>query len=370
MPYLFIPDTSQVFQFWDVAEGIGGPQVSIAGDGSRVDRFVQVVPGQMGLARRLFVGFSVLKTAFKTDGTQVNYIARYLPHGYEDEQHLDPFGRPWLWGRSVERTDALNVSSVSVVSGAPRGKLDRAHVVYTDRTYDVRADNDPAMMFVPAPESPPQPNPFGGSAPDEATLNRYITRRYRHISRTITVPRAIAKWLTEPGDKNYDATGLLAVGPPVMEAMGRSENGIDLEYTHHEVPNNGAIGGNRPEPCVGMETLGRLINTVNKYTFDGIYAPGTLLMLVPDIVEVRNCRGERVFNITHKFRYLPKYDRLGVAKGHNALLRCIPRSNTSDPAEKTWLDYRYVSLNGKAGGQRIYEAKDWSPAFRPEQPVE
>lgn len=355
------------FTFLDVAQSEGGPQVSMAADGSRVDRWVQIESGYLGLARRVFVGYSRL------DATPalVPFIRRYPPHGYEDEQFLDPNGKPWLFAKSVERSDSLNVSSTSAVSGAPRGLLDRAHVVYSHTTYDVVLDSDPTMLFSPEAGGQPdpgdgsltvtQPNPLAGY-PDEATLNRYVTRRYRSLSRTISLPRAIPMWVLESGDTGYTGT---AAGPPVFEGLGRSENGSDLQYIWHEVPNISALAGNRPEPCVGMTTIGKAMNTVNRYTFDGIYAPGTLLFNNYDVHETRNVRGERVWNITYFMRYLPKYDRSATPtpRGHNAYLRAVPRSNV---AEKTWLDYRYLSLTGLTAGQRTYPSSDFADLFRPE----
>jgi hypothetical protein len=370
VPLIPIQGTSLYFQFWDVAESEGGPQVSVAGGSSRVERQVQILPGYMGLARQVFVGYSLLRQP--VSGTN-KWISRVTPHGYEDEQHLDPEGKPWLWARSVERSRALNVSSISAFSGAPRGLLDLATVVYTDLRYDVVPDTSPLMAFSPDPGghidpgtgliAPPQLNPLIG-APDEATLNRYVTRRYQSLSRTISLPRAIPRWVLEPGDTNYTGS---TPGPPVFQGFGRTESGSELQYIWHEVPNFAAGPGSRPEPCVGMPTIGEMLNTVNRYTFDGIYEPGTLLFHKYDMQEERNVRGERVWTITYHFRYLPKYSRVsGLARGHNAYLRAVPRGGP--PATDTWLDYRILTLNGRSAGQRTYPSSDFADLFRPEYP--
>lgn len=344
------------YQFWDQADGVGGPNKAFANDGSRIERPVLLTPATWTNAVRAFLGFPSLGTIRGIGpggGSTGRYVIRSLPHGYEDEDHFGTDGRPWLYALSIQRSDALCVAATSAVSGAPRAVLDRATVLYAPRTYKVRADNDPLGAFAPQPG---QDAPLAGAGFDEATLKRFVSKRPQPLSRVITLPRALPRWQLESGDKGFTASPETP-GPPVFEGIPFPESGQEIEYTWHEIPSL----GDPPNPCVDLYQASKAIGRVNQFLFDEFPA-GTLLCLTPRMVPVVSVIGDIIWNIHYRFRFMPKTDLSGVDKGHNALLRFVPRA--SGPP---LLDYRYVTTDGTSAGSRMLRTFDFAKLFRPVQ---
>lgn len=346
--------------FRDQAEGFGGPLKNFAADACRIERPILLDPGDLGKANRVFCGYSTLLNGTLADGKEVRYISRVLPDWYEDSQHQKPNGDPFLWASAVQRCDGVAVyDTEDPHSSAPRGLRERAHVLYTNRTHPLLEDSHAAMRFKPARG---QENPFGDSYPDEATLARFVTRKPKPISRVITVPRSILKWVIEADDEPLSGKGAGDPGPPVFEGTGVSEGGILFEYTWHEVPSKDVtVDKPLPEPCVGWKTWIRYINTVNKYEFDG-FDPGTLMCMTPEGILGTSVNGEPVWTIIYRLLYLPKRDLQGNYRGHNAFLRSLKYKG------ELTLDYRYLTIDGKANGQRLLREEDFAFLFRPEQP--
>lgn len=356
----------ETLTWWDQADGIGGPQKHFATDACRIERPILTRPGEFGKAVRWFLGYSELVEEDDANGKKIRWIKRVLPHAYEDPQHFGENVGKWLYASALQRGDSVAVYDTDEPdSDAPRGLQDRGYVLYTHRTYDVDVSRS-KLIFVPQPG---QDNPLAQND-DEATLARYVTRRPKPLSRIVTVPRAIASYVIEDGDKPLSNSGPGEPGPPLFESTGFPESGWTFEYIWHDVPskkrnnNNGAGTTERPEPCVGFKRIGLAMNTVNKYDFDGFEA-GTLMCMPPDLVMAVDVRGQPIWTITYRFAYLPHYDRDDppTARGWNAFLRAFEKTDGT-----LTLDYRYATLGGTIADDYIFREHDFARLFRPEQP--
>lgn len=345
MPIITLENGDQL-QFWDKAEDIGGPIYQFANDGSRVERPVQVLYNQINLARLAFLGYP-----FIVEEEGVRYISRQVPHVYEDLYDLSL--NPYMYATAIQRGDGIRVADTSPITGGPAGVLAQLRVVYNALTYKVRTDAEMAVLFPFIPEGESQDNPLSDiNRPDEASLARYVTRRYKPFQRVITVPRALPWFVLEAGDAEISAATATtpARGPVVMEGIGKPETGIVLEYIHHLRPD---IPWNAIEQAMGK---------INEFTFDG-FEPETLLCEPPEIIPVISPLGEIIHDIIFRFRYLPKVALDGVAKGHNWFLHNVKR--TAAPLHV--LDYRLVTTTGDATGTTVFQKFDFSKLFRPDQ---
>lgn len=321
----------------DVAENEGGPIFQLADDASRVERPIRIQYTDVPNLARAFIGYSYV---------QSGSILRVIPHNFGGFEKLDAFGAPvpssFLWCTATQRMDGLAVLTADSETGVPIGAEARARLLYTSPTYEVLPDDSPLMIFAPEVG---QTNP--GTTPDEATLARYVTRTYQPFTRAITIPRALMRWSLEAGDANYGSGD--TPGPPIMESTGKRENGIVLNYRHHL----------RPE--IPWQSIFNAMGCVNEFAFDGVFPAQTLLCEAPDIVMRTSGAGQRCFDITFRFRFLPKVDKAGASRGHNYFLRHF----VHDDAGKS-LDYRLLTTTGLPGGDRTYPSYDFASLFRPE----
>lgn len=339
MPIITLENGDQL-QFWDKAEDIGGPIYQFANDGSRVERPVQVIYDQINLARLAFLGYP-----FIVEEAGVRYISRQVPHVYEDLYDLSL--TPYLYATAIQRGDGVRVADTSPITGGPAGVLAQLRVVYNALTYKVRTDNELKTLYPFIPEGESQDNPLSESnRPDEASLARYVTRRYKPFQRVITVPRAVLKFVLETGDAEIADSH----GPVVMEGIGKPETGIVLEYIHHL------------RPDIPWNAIFQAMGRVNEFTFDD-FEPETLLCEPPEIIPVVSPLGEVINDIIFRFRYLPKVGLDGTPRGHNWFLHAVKRDSGVSPL----LDYRLVTTTGTTGGTQVFQKFDFSKLFRPDQ---
>ena len=335
-------------EFWDVAENEGGPTFSFADDASRVERPIHIRYSDLRLAVANFIGYSYLDQT----NDEIPYIKRVVPHHFGGMLNLD--GEDWLYCTAVQRADGVSVLSRDPVSGMPKGQLARLRLLYQSLTYNIVEDADPLMTFTPVHEE--QENPLAGY-PDEATLARYVTRKGVLFTRTITIPQSFLRVELDPGDiPSIAATETEnAKGGVVMEGIGKQEGGIDLEYTHWL----------RPE--LPLNTIMEALGCINEFLFDGRFPALTLLFTGAEWESKTTPNGQRVYNVKYKFKFLPKIDKTGTPRGHNAFLRFIKRGSSPNH-----LDYRNLSTTGQLDddgnptGERVYFRYDFSWLFRPE----
>lgn len=201
-------------------------------------------------------------------------------------------------------------------------------VVYTPLTYEILPDTDPALVISGGPL---------GAKPDEATLARYVTILGAPLSRTVTLPRGLMKWVPEGGAET---------SAPVFESAGRAENGETVTVIHHL----------RPDLPRGR--ILAAMNTVNSTAFAG-YAPETLLCQAPDYRPITHPDGARGYDVHFKFTWLPKVDKAGTARGHNWFLRFLKKATPE-------YDYRRMTVTGTGTGDAPYRKTDFANLFRPD----
>jgi hypothetical protein len=272
------------------ADGSSGVTIHLANDGTRVERTVDVID-----SRKLsnftddVLGYAYVAgpapTPIPVPGPP-RYISRSIPDAYPDL--VTPTGQRYVYAVAVQRAQGLGSRGVSSLGG-PLYERMRCQVVYTSLTYKVLPDSHPAMVFSPEPG---QPSPLAG-LPDEATLNRYVTRRFQPTNRALTLPRALARWVLEDTDEGYQDPADSKQGPRTFEGLPVMEPGVVLEYTHHL------------RPDLPITRLLQAMGKVNRYRFDHIYDPGTLLCAPPDIQPVVTSVGELAYTVKFRFICIP-----------------------------------------------------------------
>jgi len=340
--------------FWNTpADGESGFVGSFSNDATRVESSIQVRNWQLlQTAIAEFTGYPVLRRI----ATGVAWIDRRTPHAHQEFRDL-LYNQPWLYCTSVSRVEGRSLDETTAFQDPPTYRMAHLRLVHQSLTYEILENNDPRMQFAvdpaPLPGEPGQDNPLlGTNFPDEATLMRYVTKWPKPFNRMITVPRALAKFVLESGDrppKKGDDTDA-STGPVLFEGVGYPEPGQVLRYTWHLVPREG----------MPLDQANRTTGKVNRYRFDG-YPARTLLCEAPEYIPIRSANGQRLADIHYTFRYLGKFGRNdGLQKTWNHFLRYVDRSDLNH-----FLDYRLVTMTGTSSGAPVFMTEDFSKLFRP-----
>ena len=343
------------WEYWDDTpySGGGGPMFQFADDASRIERPIQFRDADVGWGQLPYIVRDFLgDTTYTAVGGTYVRLNRLNPH-YYGLFLRNPGGSPrtpWLYAKAIQRMEGKSVQGQLPLEEGPYFGMALCRLTYVDLVYDVREDDDPAMHFVPIDS---QPNPLSGGA-DEACLGRNIIRIIRPMSRMISIPRAIPKWVLESGDTGYTSPSVTP-GPTVFEGIAKPEPGDVLEYTWCQVPREVIPRG------VHRAAYGK----INQYAFDGIYPAQTLLCDSPEIIPHTSPTGRRVADIKYRFHFIGRIDKDGNVRGWNHQLRVIPRTSGTNPL----LDYRQITMDGTPSGDSIHRLFDFADLFRGRQPA-
>lgn len=345
---------------WGTPEsGDSGFSGRLSNDSSRVEALFYVTKtDDFWDTIKEFVGWPLVRGA-----GSAFYVSRQTPHALQDM--LDFHLKPWLFCVEVQIQGIDPVPNLPrFPNGWPQYRAYRCRGVWSSLTYEVLEDGHPAMAFVPDPLSygdlspdfpTTQPNPLAG-LPDEASLNRFVTKWPKGFNRMITIPRAVPKFVLEGTDKSAgtDQDGF-TTGPVVFEGIGKPEPGEVRHYTWHQVPRD-----NLP-----VDAFRKAAGAVNRYAFDGFPA-GTLLADMPDVVPYKSAAGQRLADVHFQFRFLAKVGLDGNYKGWEYLFR-VAEQTTANP--RYVADYRRVTTDGRSGAvsvkKRIFRTFDFAELFRP-----
>ena len=342
-----------IFFTWQTPD-VGGPEIQLANDASRVTAAVQIQYEDIDEFCKDAIGFSRVITVTVGDPpVNVRIHARQVPLVYPDITDED--GNPYLYAQSIARVEGIGPLGADPITRAPRYNLARVWITFASLNYKIFEDFDAPMLD--------EDSPTLGNFPDEATLARYVSRASDPFDRAISLPTGFVSMVPVTGaNPDYRATGTNTFvpyaanepGPPVIEGAGLLQPGLDVVRTHHLIPE------------VPLNTILRTVGKVNSVTFDG-FPPETLVCLAPRIRSYISPLGKIVFDVSYRFRLHSKEQKTGVSVptvvGHNHLLRRVVRAADGSAV----LDYRLHTVGGKPTGPRIYEAVDFHDLFRPDQ---
>lgn len=327
------------------------PEFQLADDASRATRVIRVAYDHLDDAVLDFIGYSYVGS----DGPGgARVIHRVNPHGLPMFQFFGQ-DQPWLFCTTIQRGRPISVldhDDQLPRGGIARGKWWELTLGYNSLLYDILEDDDPRMRFF---KEGGGPGPLGDK-PDEATLQRYVTRKWAPFGRVISIGHSLMRYVPEDGDSEYEGDGS-GIGPPIKEGIGKGESGVIVSYTHHL------------RPDVPYTTLQQALSSrVNSVTFDG-FPPETLLLENAEVMPVRRANGTLQHNLMLHFKALFKVKKSGTICGWNHILRIFTRDGGKV------LDYRKVSSTGLeeefAGifvkqGDYAYGEYDFYRLFRPE----
>jgi hypothetical protein len=293
-------------------------------DNGRVQAVAQVSWEGRQQARRDFCG----TVAVADNGLGQQYITRTTPMPWPDE--------PWMYCTGSPRSVGLGPHGNDPVTRLARYHKCHLTLVYQALTYDVLEDADVVAVD----------GPLIG-LPDEGDALRRGIRRYVSVygklgGKTWTVPTGILEFPD---------------GQPILQAtFGKRIPAIALTYTWHQVP-KAAI-----PKIAWIEGQG----TINDLEFDG-WPAETLLVEAPfHSPPRRDAAGTRIVDITVPMLFQPNWDKSGVPRGHNYMLRATATGQ---------LDYQLVRTHGAAprpgppNGDPPFRTFDFRRFFQPDQPV-
>lgn len=267
-----------------------------------------------------------LGTASVATVGSVTYLTREIPHQHPDTNFFAT-AIPKIVGIGPRGSDGADETLVAKYEKA------RIFVVYTAPMYDIRADLEVL-------DGDDLPNEGYAMA---AGSSRYIIRTAKPGARLYVLGRGAVKTVDN--------------GLSVPEGVAVTIPHIDLQYQWMHVP----------LAAVPQAAIREGIGKINDAVFDGFEA-GTLLCETPDPVPITDQTGNRRFNITYRFRYLPNRKRtlasnageaIGTALGWNYVLK--PTANGTE------LDFIKTTATGALGGPPLYESFDFTKFFRPTQ---
>ena len=361
MPFTHVDNVADRIFFSWVTPDVGGPDIQLANNGSRLTAAAMVPYDELNTFIRQMVGFPEIETVFP-NGQPKRYIKRNIPYVWPDL--LDNNGEPFLFCQSVQRVEGVGPLGKYALTETPRYKFAKVWLTFASVPHGILHDDD-TRLYRDYDEDDPDGTPYYDEAteenlaPDESTLARYVATGGDPFDRAISIPTGLMRMVHEPGDLVATGVGRVAPavnpGPFVSEAMGFIEPGWDRVYTHHHVPE------------VPNRTIIRAMGKVNEFEFAG-FPPGTLLCIAPRVRPFNSALGTIIFDIDYRFRYVSKTLEAdnGRVVGHNWVLRRAIRGDVTAPEAD--IDYRRLTLTGLPGGKPIYRSFDFRKLFRPDPP--
>lgn len=319
----------------DYYERDGSPVFQLANDQGRIVRKYLIPWDQVWQARLDFLGES-----FVVDmGGGVGYISRRTPH-HCTLPGAPPYsgnGQPAFFAASIAESRTVEPRGHEVPRAMAKYRWAEMSINYVPFSYLVRDDNDPAMRG------------GLGSLPDEATLNRYVTRVPKASYRAFTLPQSINRWVPQAG------SGVEEPVAPVLESMAKVEGLVEITYIHHA----------RPDSVIPLAR--RHLGTVNQETFDG-WPPETLLLHSADQRQVVLPGDGFVYDAQYVMKGIVRLrttgDGASVPSPEHVGWNHAPRrlgGRTATP----FYDWRRLSGSGAPDGTKPYLLTDFKKLFRP-----
>jgi hypothetical protein len=287
----------------------GSPAFSIENDTSSVKRSLLINWDDLGDARLAFLGGpQIMGAAAAQFGPPApgasSWISRHLPDAFR--LFGDTQGRRYLYATKFSGSGyGMPVGSGNGIhdgSDTPIYRYAKIEVVYETLTYDIVSDDDMVSMGLT----------FNNN-PDEATLARYVTKEINPGAEYLTLPAGGFKFVT---------TGT----PPVQGGPGKIVPNFDLALTWHLVPLK-AVGCSLLNPQLEDPPIDNCLGNVNSEDFPAVTASGnpgwpmgTLLMTGATIKPVRSTFGDRLYDLTYRFKFLKKGIQLLYYQGTQANL--------------------------------------------------
>jgi hypothetical protein len=315
----------------------GSPREAFANDRSVAERVYDVAPYTARVkAVEDFIGFATVLT--KNGG---KYVHRQTPHYHPD--WTDEYNNYFLYATEVSSIEGIatpitagqtfpNLKEPGVdVSNYLKARLT---VKYESLTYDILEDNQVAA------------DSFGN--PDESALTRYVTPTWKPQADYLTLPTG-----------TYYFVGL--AGPvAVSRGIGKILVNYDVSLKWHLVP-PACVGTTLVNPALTTPSIDLALGKVNKADCFG-YKKGTLLLLAAEIERRRSPLGDRIYDITYRFKFFNPTGSGNV--GHQFILR--PEDN---PA--TWREVVTSNANppvtnlvAQTAGVNPYDYADMLALFR------
>jgi len=279
----------------------GSPATTFAVDASQSVRTFDVDWTAQANAVEDFLGYATVVStgAGSPYGLAVSRSTPiYHPSFYQ------PNGLPFLYAtkcdiEGIGFTQGRWLGSIQDSNGVARYDYARMKVAHESLTYDIREDNDTLVT-----------NLTGTGFPDEARLNRYVTKVVQPQAEYISLGYGCMRYVGGPN-----------AGGAVPFSVGKILVSWDVALTWHGVPIE-AVATQAINPGIGSNIafIDLALGRVNDRTFAG-YAAGTMLFVMANIVPHRSATGRRTYDCEYRFKFfLP---------GHHKILTSNNAANAS-----------------------------------------
>jgi hypothetical protein len=334
----------EVYYSWRLDDSGGGFDLKTSPESTSAAIQVHVAWSALNVARRAFVGYPTIRY----EGN-IAYISRNLPLFLPAHIAADPDSptSPFLACRAITRTEGVGPAVPDPATGFPRYKLARLTLQFAAPPYKIQPDSDPNVWGAVGGPLPGLPDESRTRANGEFV--RFVRRTTDAVDRTITIPQVVMRWVLEPGDPNYTIGPGGEPGPPLMEAYGVQEPGVDVTVAHYEVP------------ALNLSTILATMGATNLTAFAGFPAR-TLVCLAPRIRYYTGAAGLDLYDVQHRFRFLSKVESgtPPTIKTANHFLRAIKTA-----AKEYQLRYRELSSTGRPeDGDRLHRDMEFANLLR------
>lgn len=274
--------TISVPGYKDVAyvEALGSPEEGTTDNGFRVRRTFIVDWND----RWLFLYGLMGASSVATTNAGTHYVARNIPIGYSTTGAggFDPRGnnrKHWLFPTAVETIKGIGrITGANIFDRSAYYEKAEIAVLYETVTYGVISDEEMIARS--------NVDPNDTTAPFEGSASRFVTRFFQPTAEYLTLPFMGAVWC-EQREPPIPIPGSLGTLVPATEVM----------FLWRQVPA-------RP---LALDTH---IGSVNDRTWNS-FPRGTLLLTSIDLKPYRWFLGQKIWDITYKFKYFQPSQKIG-----------------------------------------------------------
>jgi hypothetical protein len=265
----------------------GSPSFSIENDGSTVTRTVLIRWQDLDLAKAAFLGYPTILAQSASTGA---WIARNTPDTFL--LFSNNSGNPYLFATKLSGQGyGMPVDNIYGIhdpaTDTPVYRYAKLEVEYETLTYDVLTDSQMINLGLVD----------GNGNPDESTLARYVTKEINPGAEYLTLPADGFKYVT-------------ANTPKLSYSPGKLVPNYDLSLTWHLVPID-AVGSILLNPNLQNPSIDLCLGNVNNKPFPAMllggnpgWPVGSLQMTGCTIKAVRSTSGDRLYDITYRFKFL------------------------------------------------------------------